>query len=268
MPWPSQSGPLLCYVTNRRALPPPSRCTAATALGWAACLLDTIANAVQAGVDFVQLREKDLSGKTLLDLAVAANARAENKLLINDRLDVALAAGAAGVHLGGESVPVSEVARLRPPSANSVGAPLVVDPDEARAAPSGGVHPSGSVGALLAAPSAGVALGRELPRGFLVGRSCHSLDESLEAQRAGADYIFFGPVFATPSKLQFGPPQGLESLAAVCRQVRIPVLAIGGTTLQNAAGCVAAGAAGIAAIRLFQDSSDLAVAVRALKQQQ
>jgi len=92
---------------------------------------------------------------------------------------------------------------------------------------------------------------------FLVGASCHSLERAVEAAAAGAGYILFGPVFATPSKAAFGPPQGLQKLGEVCRAVSIPVLAIGGITQENAAACIEAGAAGIAAIRLFQEAQDL-----------
>ena len=84
---------------------------------------------------------------------------------------------------------------------------------------------------------------------FLVGASCHSPEAAARAEREGADYIFFGPVFATPSKAAFGAPQGAARLAEVCRAVRIPVLAIGGITAKNAAACLEAGRSGIAAIR-------------------
>jgi thiamine-phosphate pyrophosphorylase len=97
---------------------------------------------------------------------------------------------------------------------------------------------------------------RALDKSFLIGVSCHSLEAAQAAERDGADYIFFGPIFATPSKEPFGRPQGTESLEQVCRAVSIPVLAIGGITLDNAESCVASGAAGIAAIRLFQDAID------------
>jgi len=216
MPWPSQSGLLVCYVTDRRAfgLAEPQA---------AARILQTIARAADAGADAVQLREKDLSGRALLEWTEAALARAENsKIIINDRLDAALAAGAAGVHLGGESLPVADVAQFR---------------------------------------RAGRA-----PAGFLIGRSCHAVEEALQAERDAADYVFFGPVFATPSKARFGPPQGVDALAAACRRVHIPVLAIGGVTLENAGACRAAGASGVAAIRLFQESEDVAAVVRRLKQ--
>jgi thiamine-phosphate pyrophosphorylase len=86
------------------------------------------------------------------------------------------------------------------------------------------------------------------------------------AASGGADYLFFGPVFDTPWKAAFGAPQGLERLAEVCRAVSIPVLAIGGITLANASACLAAGASGIAAIRLFQDALDITSLVQSLRQ--
>lgn len=215
MPWPDHSAPLVFYVTDRLAYgPDEARSTAR--------LLQTIGLAADARVDAVQLREKDLPGRLLLELAEAAMSHGgTSKILMNDRLDVALAARTAGVHLGGESVPVADVVTFR---------------------------------------KAGRA-----PAGFLIGRSCHSLDEARQAERDGADYVFFGPVFTTPSKARFGPPQGADALAAVCRSVRLPVVAIGGITLDNAGVCLAAGAAGVAAIRLFQESDDLQAVVRKLK---
>jgi thiamine-phosphate pyrophosphorylase len=102
---------------------------------------------------------------------------------------------------------------------------------------------------------------------FLVGVSCHSLESVQCAASAGAEYVFFGPIFATPSKAAFGQPQGLSRLAQACHAVEIPVIAIGGITLENAAQCFASGASGIAAIRLFQDAGALSLAVRKLRQQ-
>jgi len=102
---------------------------------------------------------------------------------------------------------------------------------------------------------------------FLIGVSCHSLEAAKAAARGGADYLFFGPVFATPSKAAYGAPQGLERLAEVCRAVSIPVFAIGGVTLENASSCFASGASGIAAIRLFQDAQNIAALVQALRKQ-
>jgi thiamine-phosphate pyrophosphorylase len=120
----------------------------------------------------------------------------------------------------------------------------------------------------LAAGAAGVHLGgasvpaREVvrwcragnaPPEFLIGVSCHSVEEVREAEAAGASYVFFGPVFETPSKKSFGPPQGVAKLAEACRAVRIPAIAIGGVNEGNATACLRAGAAGIAAIRMFQE---------------
>jgi thiamine-phosphate pyrophosphorylase len=146
---------------------------------------------------------------------------ARPRIIVNDRLDVAFAARADGVHLGENSLPPSEAKQL--------------------------VRP----------------LQRE--EDFLIGVSCHSLEAAKFAERSGADYLFFGPVFDTPSKAAYGPPQGLYRLAEVCRSVSIPVLAIGGIALANCAACFSAGASGIAAIRLFQDAENLLVLVQALR---
>jgi thiamine-phosphate pyrophosphorylase len=209
------AGPLVVYVTDRRGF-------GAREQDAADLLLETIARAADAGVDAIQLREKDLSGRALLALAEAAVSRAGRaKIVVNDRLDVALAAGAAGVHLGGESVGVAELAKFR---------------------------------------AAGCT-----PADFWIGRSCHSLEEALAAERDGADYVFFGPVFVTPSKARYGAPKGTEALAGICRPMRIPVLAIGGITLENAGACISVGAAGVAAIRMFQEAADLAAVMRGLR---
>jgi len=100
---------------------------------------------------------------------------------------------------------------------------------------------------------------------FLVGKSCHSVEAAIWTEQRGADYIFFGPIFATPSKAAYGVPQGVERLAEVCRAVSMPVVAIGGINLTNAGACLGAGASGIAGIHLFQDSADLESAVAGLR---
>ncbi len=99
----------------------------------------------------------------------------------------------------------------------------------------------------------------------LLGVSTHHIDEVEAALRGGADYVTFGPVYPTPSKAGFGPPQGLEALARAAA-VGIPVYALGGVTLSRLAEAASAGAAGVAGIRLFQPPFDLAVVLRAVRQ--
>jgi len=218
--------PILCYVTDRKSLPAPET----------ASLPGAIRRAAAAGVDWIQIREKDLSGRALTALAREAVASARGsatRILINGRLDVALAARAGGLHLGSDALPLAEVAAW---CAQNV---------------------PGFVGAASGAAS--------LASPFLLGASCHSLAKAQAAERDAAHYIFFGPIFSTPSKVQFGAPQGLARLEEICRAVRVPVLAIGGITLGNARACLRAGAAGIAAIRLFQESADLHKALSELR---
>jgi thiamine-phosphate pyrophosphorylase len=216
--------PILCYVTDRQAL------SKSHQRGARGALLHKIQEAAAAGVDWVQIREKDLSGKECAALTTAAVTRTARpltsrqspiRILVNDRLDVALSQAAGGVHLGENSLAVEKAREL-------------VD-------------------------------SRIPSKDFLIGVSCHSLEAATAAAKGGANYIFFGPVFATPSKAAYGAPQGLARLAEVCRAVSLPVIAIGGITLDNAAPCLTAGASGIAAIRLFQEAQDLASLVKELR---
>jgi thiamine-phosphate pyrophosphorylase len=209
---------ILCYITDRMGLGADSGGAEpeAARLTW---LSARIRMAIEAGVDWIQIREKDLSGKQVVELTratVAAASGRRTRVIVNDRLDVAVAAGAGGVHLGRESLPVREVAAWR------------ANEKTARA---------------------------DLTE-FLIGASCHSLAEARAAAGDGADYIIFGPVFETPSKMQFGAPLGIEKLREACSEIRIRVLAIGGISMANAAQCFEAGAAGIAAIRVFQDAAN------------
>jgi thiamine-phosphate pyrophosphorylase len=224
--------PILCYVTARKALGRTFAASRGDSIPKVPtgdpphALLETIRRAAAAGINWIQIREKDLQTRKLTELVrlAAAGARETGtRILVNDRLDVALAAGAAGVHLGETSLLVETVAEWRRSASHAE---------------------------------------------FHIGASCHSTDAARAAAGAGADYIFFGPVFATPSKSAFGAPQGIERLRDACRAVRIPVLAIGGVTVENAHSCLAAGAAGVAAIRLFQESEDVSAVVKRLLEPQ
>ena len=216
--------PIVCYVTDRRSLP------LAVSSDAIPILLKTVEAVAAAGADWIQLREKDLCGKESLDLARSAlqairASAPRTRILVNDRVDVALAAGAGGVHLSENGFSVPDAHRLCARFEKDSGKQL----------------------------------------DFLVGVSCHSLGSALGAARDGADYIYFSPIFHTPSKAFYGPPQGVERLRQICRAVSIPVIAIGGITLENVASCYSAGAAGAAAIRLFQESADLPSIVRAIR---
>lgn len=222
--------PILCYVTDRQSLPLSPNQDALD------LLVKRIAAVAAAGADWIQIREKDLPGKAYASLVREAKqhasmsvpaSQASTRIIVNDRLDVALAEQAGGVHVGENSIPVAS-----------------------------------AKGLILRAQQDG-----KLAADFLLGASCHSVGAAQTAAADGADYVFFGPVFATPSKAMYGVPQGLDRLAEVCAAVKIPVLAIGGISLENAGACLACGAAGIAAIRLFQDAPHPEKIISAFRQQ-
>ncbi len=221
--------PLLYYITNRQAFPgdEPTR---------RRLLLDKIAEAASAGIHYIQLREKDLSPRALESLASEAvqtirkleigNRKPETAVLINSRIDVALATAADGVHLPANDVSPTDVRRAW--TTCGAGTPA-----------------------------------REIsPQKPLISISCHSPAEVTQAAADGATLALFAPVFEKkdPPRVL---PTGLDSLRQACL-AKIPVLALGGITLQNAESCLRAGAAGIAAIRLFQEN-DIATIVGTLR---
>lgn len=124
------------------------------------------------------------------------------------------------------------------------------------------------VEAAIALDAEGVHLGRSDPGleralevGLLLGLSAVTVDEAVEAEKRGADYLGVGPVWATPTKPDADPPIGLDGLAAICAEVAIPVVAIGGIDASNAAECIAAGASGVAVVRAAADARALREAV-------
>jgi thiamine-phosphate pyrophosphorylase len=230
---------LLYYITDRKALAPdePTRRRR---------LLEKISEAARAGIDYIQLREKDLPTRDLESLAQEAVAilhklRTENEelktaLLINSRTDVAQAVGADGVHLRSNDISPKEVRQI---------------------------WQAGKCGAGTFA--------REIsPRPPLIAVSCHSQAEVADAAAQAATFAVFAPVFEKKVSEEKGSekekpqPTGLAALEQACR-ASIPVLALGGVTLANAASCLEAGAAGIAGIRLFQENNIEQIA-RALSQ--
>jgi thiamine-phosphate pyrophosphorylase len=247
---------LLYYITDRHRFPGSSAQQRDR-------LLAKIAEAAHAGIDLVQLRERDLSARDLYRLATEAlaavretrNAKRETKLLINSRLDVALACGTDGVHLRGDDFSASDARAIW-------GRSLRLQ------------HAIDRTGTEETNFSRNVK--RETRNAsFLFGVSCHSQAEILSAESHGADFVVYAPVFEKQgTSVQ---AVGLEGLRQACGRIAthdkkveagfasgMPILALGGITLANARDCVSAGAAGIAGIRLFQDH-DIAKIVAALR---
>jgi thiamine-phosphate pyrophosphorylase len=208
-------------------------------------LLDKIAEATSHGVDYIQLREKDLAARDMESLArdamrIILKLRAENRelrtaLLINSRTDIALATAADGVHLPANDVSPQAV-RTAWCGSCGTGTPF----DKLRVGPAREISPQEPV----------------------IAVSCHSPQEVTQAASNQASFAVFAPVFEKKDAPGTSAA-GLEALRQACR-ARIPVLALGGVTLQNTESCLEAGAAGIAAIRLFQEN-DIAAIVRQLR---
>ena len=189
------SRPIICLVTDLRRLAGEEQ------------LVRLVAGAAAAGVTLVQIRERSLDDRRLCALTrriIDGVRGTDARVVVNDRCDVALAAGAAGVHLRADSYPATRVRKA-------------------------------------------------IPAGFIIGRSIHSRDEAVDAA-ASVDYLVMGTIFESTSKGADVVPAGTDALAAVCRAVEVPVLAIGGVTADKVGNVAAAGAAGIAAIGLFSDA--------------
>ena len=194
-------------------------------------LSDVVREALAAGAPTIQLRLKSASARELLEAAqtLMPIVRSAGALfIVNDRLDVALAAGADGVHLGPDDLPVKDVRRVTGARA--------VDADA----------------------RSGVA------DTFIVGYSTDTTDEAARAEAEGADYLGVGAVYATANKSDAGDVIGLEGLRRVVKAVSIPVVAIGGITPERAPAVAKAGACGSAAIGAVMSAAEPAEAVREL----
>ena len=181
-------------------------------------LVPLLQRVLTAAAPAIQLRERDLSARELVTLALevqAVTASRRSQLLINDRIDVALALEGVGVHLRSNSLPVS-VARQ--------------------------------------------VLGTQR----LLGISVHAVEETVQVESQGADYIVLGPIYETPSKQMFGPPLGIHTLERACRLVRLPIIGIGGVTAARAREMRRAGAFGVAVITAVLGAADVESATREL----
>ena len=150
---------------------------------------------LQGGAKIIQLRAKTLSPRDFLDLARATQQqirRSDGRLIVNDRIDIALACGADGVHLGQEDLPL--------------------------------------------------AAARKLMAEKIVGISTHDEEQAREAERQGADYIGFGPMFTTTTKQTGYAARGTDMLRLIRNAVEIPIVAIGGIKEENVTQVWEAGA--------------------------
>lgn len=210
----------LCLITNRKQLlsrfPNNQLFDLDTTLFH---LLNFCQTAVQAGIDIIQVREKDLPTNQLSEFVakLAKQVKHTNTIvLVNDRLDIALSYEADGIHLPSNSFPINKVRKL---------------------------------------------VGKK----FIISVAAHSIKEAQLAAEAGADYVLFSPIFDTPSKTIYGPALGLAVLEQAVKSVKCPIIALGGINQSNAKVVLDCKVAGLAAIRLFLETSDLPKLVNELK---
>lgn len=173
-------------------------------------IVKTAEKCFAAGIKVFQLREKDLPSSELLNLALKIGKSAQkhgSKLIINDRVDIAMLSGANGIH-----------------------------------SPENGTKPKDV---------------RRFTKKLIIGKSTHSLESAVKAEKDGYDYIIFGPVFRTKSKIKYGRPRALKELKEVCSKVGIPVFAVGGINPSRAAKCIEAGAKGVAVIGSVMKSGNI-----------
>ncbi len=181
--------------------------------------LETARAAIKGGADVIQLRDKELSAKELIRQGAPVREltrQTETLFIVNDRLDVAVALRADGVHLGQDDLPIDAAKRIIGPK-------------------------------------------------VLIGKSSHSLEQALEAEREGADYIGVGPVFATPTKPSY-LPVGLRLVKEVSERIKIPFIAIGGVDIENIQQVLDSGAVNVAVVRSVAGAENIEQSARELKE--
>lgn len=176
-------------------------------------LLDAVDQAIEGGARLIQYREKRATRRemyqTAKELREMTSARGAT-LIINDEIDLALAVGAEGVHLGQDDLPIRIARKL-------------------------------------------------LGKRDIIGISTHHLNQALQAESDGADYIGFGPVFKTSTKESENPALGIKAVGEVTKAVRIPVYAIGGIGFSDLPELITAGATGVAVISALSGEVQLNV---------
>ena len=164
--------------------------------------LEIVKAAVKGGTTCVQLREKECSTREFIEQAASIKDFLRSRsvpLIINDRVDVALAIDADGVHLGQTDMPLATAKKI-------------------------------------------------LADAMIIGISAESLEDAIEAEKGGADYLGVSPIYVTPTKTDTAPPLGLEGLRAIRQAVNLPLVGIGGLNQANSASVIQNGADGVAVV--------------------
>lgn len=181
-------------------------------------LKQCVEDAIKSGVTLVQVREKDVSTREFYEIAKEVKeitSKYNIPIIINDRIDIALAIDADGVHLGQSDMPIEFARKI-------------------------------------------------LGKNKIIGISANTLEEALEAQEAGADYVGLGAVFYTGTKKDIKEPMGLEGLKHIVDNINIPSVAIGGINHENAKSVISTGVNGLSVISCILGSDDIASATKEL----
>jgi thiamine-phosphate pyrophosphorylase len=181
--------------------------------------LEIVSTAVDGGASVVQLREKDCSTRDFIEQALAIKEFLKGRavpLIINDRVDVAQAVEADGVHLGQTDMPLETAKKI-------------------------------------------------LGDSMIIGISAESLQDAIEAEKGGADYLGVSPIYATPTKTDTAPPLGLNGLREIRKSVKLPLVGIGGLTRENSGDVIRNGADGVAVVSAIVSADDPETAAKALR---